>query len=422
METKRKDILWFIILRLIIITSIIISTFLQFEASEHLIFLPLFYLIIAVYFLSFIYLILYHLGKYYVFQVQLQIFFDLLFITLLVYLAGGLRGSFYFLYIFEIIAASIVLSSRATYITAALSSVCFGILVDGMYLGVIPYFYSGQRAEYSFGFVLNNIFIAWGVFFLVAFLINHLTGSLRKTRKQLQIAEKELEIKKNLAVAGEFSAQLAHEIRNPLAAISGSIQVLRKEMKLSGEQNRLMDIVIDESQRASQSIEQFLNMASPSKETFSELNLSALMDETLTLMQRGGVLANKYRIEGNYKSAKLTYYGSKNQFKQIFWNLLKNGIKAMPDGGTLKIDFIKKGKDEISLVFSDNGSGMAKEEKDRLFEPFYSGFKEGKGIGLAIVHRIVDDYKGRIEAFSDPGRGTKIVIIFPWRSAAEFNK
>ncbi len=422
METKRKDILWFIILRLIIITSIIISVFIQFEASEHLIFFPLFYLIIAVYFLSLIYFILYHLGTYYVFQVYLQIFFDLLFITLLVYLAGGLRGSFYFLYIFEIIAASIVLSSRATYITAALSSVFFGILVDGMYLGVIPYFDSGQRAEYSFGFVLNNIFIAWGVFFLVAFLMNYLTGSLRKTRKQLQIAEKELEIKKNLAVAREFSAQLAHEIRNPLAAISGSVQVLRKEMNLSGEQNRLMGIVIEESQRASQSIEQFLNMASPSKETFSELNLSALMDETLTLMQRGGVLDNKYRIEGNYKSAKLTYYGSNNQFKQIFWNLLKNGIKAMPEGGTLKIDFIKKGKDEISLVFSDNGSGMAKEEKARLFEPFYSGFKEGKGIGLAIVHRIVDDYKGRIEVFSDPGKGTKIVIMLPWQSAAEFNK
>ncbi len=140
-----------------------------------------------------------------------------------------------------------------------------------MYLGFIPYFDSNQTVDLSFAFVINQILLAWGVFFLMAFLINYLTGSLQKAQKQLQVANKELELKERLAVAGEFSAQLAHEIRNPLAAISGSVQVLRDELVLTGEQRGLMDIVVDESARISQSIEQFLSLASPGSKTFSRL-------------------------------------------------------------------------------------------------------------------------------------------------------
>lgn len=415
MAAKRKDILWFIVLRLIIITSLIVSALsIQFATSQFIeIINPLFLLILALYAFSALYLILYSWGKHYNFQAYLQIIVDLIFITVLVYLAGGLRGSFYFLYIFEIIAASIVLSGRATYLTAALSSIFFGILVDGMYLGVIPYLDSDQPDRLSFGFVLNHIVIAWGVFFLVAFLINRLTGSLSKTRMQLLVAQKELEVKKHLALAGEFSAQMAHEIRNPLAAISGSVQVLRDEVSLSGEQQNLMNIVIDESKRVSQSIEQFLNLATPDEQSFAVIDLPLLLNETIILQQKGGALDEKIKIAGNFKTVKVPYYASRNQFKQIFWNLIKNGIKAMPDGGTMTFDFIKEKKGELSLLFSDTGLGMNQEEQKRLFEPFYSGFQSGKGIGLAIVQRIVNDYNGRIEVTSAPGTGTTITIVLP---------
>jgi len=276
---------------------------------------------------------------------------------------------------------------------------------------------TNQPAELSFAFVINHILIAWGVFFLVAYLINHLTGSLQKTREQLNVANKELELKQRLAVAGEFSAQLAHEIRNPLAAISGSVQVLRDELVLTGEQKGLMDIVVDESKRISQSIEQFLNLASPGKQTFSWINLSALMHETLVLLQSSGVLNGRTELMGNYASARIDYYGNRSQFKQIFWNLLKNGMKAMPEGGSLTVDFTKNEMQQTALCFSDTGSGMKAEEKDRLFEPFYSGFSSGRGIGMAVVRRIVDDYNGQIEVDSVPGSGTSITIILPPCSA-----
>ncbi len=416
-DAKKKDILRLILIRFIIVTSLLVSAvIIQLSKSIFLPLYPFYYLILlflAFILLSFIYIMLYLLGRYYVAQVCVQIFFDLLLITALVYLSGGLQGSFYFLYIFDIIAASLVLSKRAAYLTAALSAIFFGLLVDLMYFGIIHYFGS-DTMEISFGLVINNIFIAWSVFFLIAVLMNYLTESLRKARNELRRAQKELEIRNRLAVAGEVSAQLAHEIRNPLAAISGSVQVLKDELGLNGEQRELMNIVVEESKRISQSIEQFLNLASPVQKTFSSVDLSAILRETLILLKRSGEVDGKVHIEGNYKSITVHYFGNINQFKQLFWNLIKNAIKAMPGGGTLTIDFMRVKKDKIQLKFADTGVGMTAEEKQRIFEPYFSGFGDGKGIGLSVVRRIVDDYKGRIDISSEPNKGTEVIITLPF--------
>jgi two-component system sensor histidine kinase PilS (NtrC family) len=413
MSTRRKDIFWFILLRLIIVTTILISVVTIHYATSATLTLSAFYLIFSAYFLSALYFLFYLSGKNYTLQVYVQIFFDLLLITALVYFSGGLRGSFYFLYVFEIIAASIVISSSAAYITAILSGVLFAALIDAMYLGIIPQHASGTPTPISLDSLVTNVFTSWGVFFLVALLMNYLTGSLRKTREQLEHAQKELEVKKSLALAGEISAHLAHEIRNPLAAISGSVQVLRKEMALTGEQRDLMNIVVDESDRVSQSIEQFLNLASPGKQTFMAVDLSQVLKESIMLLQRSGELNGTYRVEGNYESAGILCYGNSNQFKQIFWNLIKNALKAMPEGGTLSVDLKQRKKNEIEINVRDNGKGMAKEDKERLFEPFYSGFKSGRGIGMAVVRRIVDDYNGKIQVSSELDKGTEIAIILP---------
>jgi two-component system sensor histidine kinase PilS (NtrC family) len=413
MSTRRKDIFWFILLRLIIVTTILISVVVIHYASSATLSLSAFYLIFLAYFLSAIYFLFYLWGKNYSLQVYIQIFFDLLLITALVYFSGGLKGSFYFLYVFEIIAASIVISRSAAYITAILSGVLFAALIDGMYLGVIPQYPSGAPTPISLDALVTNVLTSWGVFFLVALLMSYLTGSLRKTREQLEHAQKELEVKKSLALAGEISAHLAHEIRNPLAAISGSVQVLRKEIALTGEQQDLMNIVVDESDRVSRSIEQFLNLASPGKQTFMAVDLSQVLKESIMLLQRSGELNGTYRVEGNYESAGILCYGNSNQFKQIFWNLIKNALKAMPEGGTLSIDLKQRKKNEIEIKVRDNGKGMAMEDKERLFEPFYSGFKSGKGIGMAVVRRIVDDYNGKIQVSSELNRGTEIAIILP---------
>ncbi len=412
---RRKDIFWLILLRLIIVTALAVSAIIiQFSTSTFLPLMLFYYLIIATYVLSIGYLLLYYWGRYQTFQACLQIFFDLLLITAFVYVSGGLKGSFYFLYIFGIIAASIVLSKRAAYLTAALSGVLFGILVNGMHLGFLPYLGSDQLTELSPGTVINNIFISWSMFFIVAFLVNYMKERLRRTAEKLHFAKRELEIKKRLALAGEFSAHLAHEIRNPLAAISGSVQVLRDGLELEDKQKELMDNIVEQSSRVSHSIEQFLSLVSPDKKTFSDVNLASVVDETLLLLEDSGELDKNFCVKGNYKSSHISYFGNTNQFKQMFWNLIRNAIKASPKGGAITIDLNQDQMNEVQVKIADSGNGLKDEEREKLVEPVLSsGFQSGSGIGMAVVRRIVDDYNGKIHVFPIRDKGTEVVVVLP---------
>ncbi|NIM90389.1 MAG: hypothetical protein GTO17_05510 [Candidatus Aminicenantes bacterium] len=402
---------------MVAVTSLFVSAVVvQYSTSSFFALYPFYYLIFLSYFLSFVYFIFYLTAKNYTFQTYLQIIIDLFMITGFVYISGGLNGSFYFLYIFGIIAASIILSHRAAYFIAALSALIFGVLVDFMYFEVIPYFSPDQYMELTPGVVFYSIFMAGVIFFVIAFLTNYLAKKLRTARNQLRKAQRELEIRDRLAIAGEVSANIAHEVRNPLAAISGAVQVLKNELKLNKEQKKLMSIVLRESRRASQSIEQFLDFAAPKNQVFSLIEVSAILREILTILKGSGELDENYRVEGNYSSTEIPYYGNINQFKQIFWNLLKNALKAMPEGGTLSINFDLRGDNEFQIRVADDGKGMTSEEKERIFEPFYSGFDTGRGLGMPIVCRIVDDYEGRIQVDSEINKGTEVIITLPRKS------
>jgi len=414
---RKRHVFWLIIVRMVALTSLFVSAVVvQYSTSSFFALYPFYYLIFLSYFLSLVYFVFYLTAKNYAFQVYLQVIIDLFLITGFVYISGGLNGSFYFLYIFGIIAASIILSSKAAYFIAALSALIFGVLVDFMYFEVIPYFSPDQYMELTPGVVVYSIFMASAIFFVVAFLTNYLTNKLRSARKQLYKAQKELEIRDRLAIAGEVSANIAHEVRNPLAAISGAVQVLKNELKLNKRQEKLMDIVLKESRRASQSIEQFLDFAAPKNQVFSLIELSAILREILTILKGSGELNDSYRLEGNYDSAEIPYYGNVNQFKQIFWNILRNALKAMPGGGTLSINFDLRDDNEFQIRIADDGKGMTSEEKERIFEPFYSGFETGRGLGMPIVCRIVDDYDGEIHIDSEINKGTEVIITLPQRS------
>lgn len=414
LHLTKKDLLGFISVRLIFVTAIIVSAVsVQFSASILLPLSKLFSLMILAYVCSAIFFGLYLWGKNLVFQVYLQIFVDLLLITALVYLSGGLENSFYFLYIFEIIAASIILSNRAAYITAALSAVFFGVLLDAMFYNLIPNYSSGPVYFVTHATVLNNLFFAWGSFFIVAFLMNHLMGKLRHTKSQLLLAQRELETNRRLAVAGEVSALLSHEIRNPLAAISGSVQVLRNELDLSSEQEKLMNIVVSESERVSKTLNQYLSLTLNREIDFAEIDLSEVCKEVLFLMKKGGEINEDCNVSGNFRFSSCLYYGNKDQFKQVFWNLINNAVKSMQGVGMLTIDFSQQTNNRTELKFRDTGKGMTDEVQQRIFEPFYSDFHSGKGIGMSVIKRIVDDYKGKIEIRSDLNIGTEILISLP---------
>ncbi len=414
---ERRDIFWYIILRFIVVTTILVSVIvLQLAGASVFPIVPVFYLIALAYLMTAFCFLLYLKGKYLGAQAYLQVVFDLFFITAFVYISGGVTSSTYVLYIFAIIAASLVISKRAGYLSAALSVIFFGLLVDGMYFRLIPYFSPEHDVKLGLGSILFTLLIACAVFFVIAFLMNYLSGNLRRTREQLRRARNELIIKERLAEAGRIAATLAHEIRNPLAAISGSVQVMRNDLALGDENRALMDIVVRESERVSHSIDQFLDFAAPVKQVFTEVNVSDLLDETLTMLRSSGELGGRVLLAGNHAGTNLKFVASANQIKQVFWNLAKNAAKAMPGGGTLTIDLLKE-KKALKIRFADTGVGMTAEDKAHLFEPFYSGFGDGRGLGMANIRRIVDDNEGTIDVRSERDRGTEILISLPRRHA-----
>lgn len=410
----KRDIRGLIIARLIIVTTLLVAAVvIQWSTVSFLPLGPFYALLGGAFGASAIYLAFYRWNTRYRAQAYLQIICDLILITLLVYISGGINGNLYFLYVLAIIAASLVLGRRAGFLTAALAAILFGALADGMYYKLIPYFRADQIREVSAGLVLYTVFLAWALFFVMAVLLNHLGQSLRKARLALAGAQKELEIKERQAAAGRMSALIAHEIRNPLAAISGSIQVLKNELTVNPEQAKLMDIVLKESRRVSQSIDQFLSLAAPGKEMYSTFDLGQATRETLTMLRMSGELNGRVAVKGNGEMCRFDFYGSPGQLKQIIWNLTRNALRAMPEGGELAIDFIRTAGNRVALRFADTGKGMTDDEQARMFEPFFTRFEGGLGLGLAVVKKIVDDYEGEIRVASEADRGTEIVITLP---------
>jgi len=419
MKALKRNVRWLLLGRIVVVSSLFVAAVvIQLATASFLPLAPFYLLILTEYATGVVFLLLLVFDSHYRAQAYAQIMIDLGVITGLVYISGGVGGQLYFLYVFAIIAAGLVLGGRAAMMTAAFSAIVFGAVADSLAYGWIPYFRPDQASETGIGQVLYTVFMAWGLYIVIAILVSRLSSSLRKTRAALDAAQLEINIRERDAAAGRASAFVAHEIRNPLAAISGAVQVLQGELSLNAEQVRLMDIVVKESRRVSQSIEQFLSLASPGKQTYAMFKLTEPLTETLTMLRMSGELSDRVRVGGNFGSAEYSYFGSAGQFKQVFWNLIGNALKAMPDGGRLSIDFIRPNKNELSIRIIDTGRGMTAAEQARMFEPFYTRFDGGRGLGMAVVRQILESYAGKIQVQSEPHVGTDIKITLPYR---EFN-
>jgi two-component system sensor histidine kinase PilS (NtrC family) len=224
--------------------------------------------------------------------------------------------------------------------------------------------------------------------------------------------EREVRRQERLAALGKMAAGLAHEIRNPLASMRGSVQVLAGDLDLSPEQLKLMDIVLRESERLNRIVSDFLTYARPPKTEPAIIDLSSILAETTALLRNNPELSAKHLIVEEYPQTPIQYHGDQNQLKQIFWNLSRNAIQAMPDGGQLKIALEAHKHEGVIISFSDTGKGMSSEQVDRLFEPFNSS-SGGTGLGMAIVYQLVRDHNGKILVESEMGKGTTISIKLP---------
>jgi two-component system sensor histidine kinase PilS (NtrC family) len=226
--------------------------------------------------------------------------------------------------------------------------------------------------------------------------------------------ERDAQLQKRLAAVGEMAAGIAHEIRNPLASMSGSMQILRQELPLSSDQAQLMDIVLRESDRLNDTIRSFLAYARPQRFEVQQLDLRRVVNDTATLLRNSPERGEKHVIDVVLDEDIVTVDGDENQIRQIVWNLATNGLRAMPDGGRLTLGASRGGDTMVGvLTVTDQGVGIPPEEVDGIFQPFKGSFGKGSGLGLAIIHRIVTDYSARIDVDSQVGRGTTFTVTFP---------
>jgi two-component system sensor histidine kinase PilS (NtrC family) len=247
---------------------------------------------------------------------------------------------------------------------------------------------------------------------------DRVTGVICAFQDLTRIRHMEQQVRRSdrLAAIGELAAGMAHEIRNPLASLSGSITMLSEELQLEGTGRELMDVVKSEISRLDALITDFLGFASPREPLARRTDLGALARETAALLRQSD--QGSWRIEVVEEGDLPAVAEVDPQLvRQVFWNLSRNAIEAMPAGGPLVIR-VHAAFDAVTVTFADRGGGIPPAAMPKIFTPFFSTKERGTGLGLAIVFKIVEAHSGRVDVESAPGRGTTVRVNFPSRQPA----
>ncbi|MDY6864143.1 MAG: ATP-binding protein [Thermodesulfobacteriota bacterium] len=245
--------------------------------------------------------------------------------------------------------------------------------------------------------------------------LNNNLGMIIIFQNLTKLKEMEDQIKRSdrLATVGRLAAGLAHEIRNPLASMSGSIQILKNDPEISTLNKSLMDIVIRETERLDRLINEFLLFAYPGKRKTEKIDLISLLLDTLQTLKNDPLWNNDVVVVKSLQH-NLFLEGDEYQLKQVFLNIFINALQALPGRGQIKIlSEYTHDKEFIKITITDNGSGIAEENIKKIFDPFYTTKEKGVGLGLSIVHRIVENHRGQINVKSKASEETSFTIYLP---------
>lgn len=228
----------------------------------------------------------------------------------------------------------------------------------------------------------------------------------------LRDMEMRLKREERLAAVGRLAAGIAHEIRNPLGAISGSIEMLRSSAAPSTDDARLMEIILRETDRLDGLIGEFLDYVKPLRRNPSDVDLHSVLEETAEAIgatELGRDVTFVLPPEGSVGTVR----GDRDHLKQVVWNLFLNAAQAMGGKGTVAARVDPRSEDPLVLEFADDGPGIPAESMSRMFEPFFTTKERGTGLGLAMVHKIVEAHHGHIEVVSGPGEGARFRVTLP---------
>ncbi len=329
-----------------------------------------------------------------------QIVLDVGLATAVVGMTARSESLFLFLYSLAVVNAAILLFQRGALI-AGILSICG-------YLGVNARIFGAPIVPPVILFTHGAAFAA------TAALASYLAEQLRHTGTRLREMEGAVERSRRLADLGTLAAGLAHEIRNPLASMTGSIELLRGSFSAGEDERRLMGIVLREAERLNDLVSQFLAYARPPAPRRGAVDLAALLDETLSVF-RNDPQAAGVKLEPALGPAVADC--DPDMLRQVFWNLLTNAAQAIavaapPCGGTIRVR-CGQGSGEVFAEIEDDGAGMGEEELGRIFLPFFTTKPRGTGLGLATVHRIVDAHGGSVRVASTQGKGSRFTVTLP---------
>lgn len=442
----------------------------------------------------------------------IQMSIDVLSVTALIFMTGGIESWFSSLLNLTVVAASIVVSRRAGYYTAALSSIMYGMLLDMQFYKDLPLAFDPKLLGKDF---IYDIFSHIAALFMTAFLTGQLSSRLEKRsadllelsvfnrriientpsgllttdaegrieifnraaeqitglqrsdikgrhidtvfpfikiisemrRAEVNImfggAEKTIELtvssmrdaagahtgyigmfqdltelrrmaeeikqKENLANLGELSANIAHEIRNPLASLKSSIELLKEGALDAAQRARLMDIAINEMDRLNRIITDFLDFSKPRPPEMQEFDLHAALEETLELLRVRE--QRPVRIIRQF-SGRLLVNADRQKLQQVFWNIGINALNAIGADGTVSVGTSVL-QSSVDIWFEDNGKGIRPEHIKKIFLPFFTTRHDGTGLGLSNAYRIAEGHNGTIKVKSSPNQGARFDVVLP---------
>lgn len=231
---------------------------------------------------------------------------------------------------------------------------------------------------------------------------------------QVKKIEERLRWADRMAALGELAAGIAHEIRNPMGSIRGCVEMLSDDLEPDGEQRRLMDLIIKESDRLNDTIDDFLRFARSSPPAFCQVDIGQVMDDAVRLAGAHPSYRREIEIESVVEAGAISLEADPERIQQVLFNLMLNAIRAIEGKGKIELRAERaRDEDVLRITCADNGVGIGPEERSRIFEPFYSSGGQGTGLGLAVVHRIVEEHGGTISVESEPGKYTRFFIDLP---------
>ena len=340
----------------------------------------------------------------------LQIILDTVVVSLIVFVTGCYSSKFSFLYLLVIVYSTQLFFRKGSMFIAALSSIQYGLMVDLEYYGILkPFVNVRSLFEDDLTQVTFKIVITMIAFFAVAFLLSLLAEQARSSRKKLIDMEAHVRRVDRMAYMGEMAAGLAHEIRNPLASLTGSIQMLKEELQFHPGQVKLMRIVLREADRLSTLLSDFLLFARPPSGNVAEFLVEDVLLETLALFEKDVRCCQRVSITTDLLP-RVRIAMDPVHFRQILWNLLLNAAEAIPDQGKIHICIQNLQNEYVEIRIADTGHGISPEHMNLIFNPFFTTKPVGTGLGLAIVHRLLETYGGFLDVESQINEGTVVVL------------